>query len=322
MRIVMFVVCLWLATSPLYGKIVFYSNRDGNTEIYTMDSDGNNQTRLTFNEVSDSSPVWSPNGRQIAFHSKRDGNWEVYVMEADGSNPRNLTRHPANDNFPDWSPDGSQIAFRSTRRDDVINLYMMDADGSNVKQLTYLRFPRRQVATRPKWSPDGKWILFQGIIDEGSHVYAIRPDGTRRWRVSEPIPGSRIALGDWFPNGKQIVYYARFGVTIYDEVMIIIATLAPIGRSKVKKWEAVRLPKMLFQILSVGADGKSIFFSGRTDNRVDRWELYRFRLDTHELIQLTDNLWADKRAHEWDPRLPVEPQKPTPTRWGEIKVTK
>ena len=316
MRIYIFVACFWLATSLLHAKIVFHSNRDWNTEIYTMDSDGNNQTRLTFNEVSDSSPVWSPNGRQIAFHSKRDENWEVYVMEADGSNPRNLTRHPANDNFPDWSPDGSQITFASTRsakqEERKREIYVMEADGGNVKQVTDVGF-----ASRPRWSPDGKWILFGA-----GQIYAIRPDGTRRWRVSEPIPGSTsISLGGWSPDGKQIIYCARFGVTIYDEAMIIIATLDPIGRSKVKQWEKVLLPEMLFQMISFGADGKSICLTGRLDNRVDHWEIFRFRLDTHELIQLTDNLWADKRAHEWNPRLSVSPQELNPTRWGEIKVT-
>ena len=96
MRIAILVACLWLATSPLWGKIVFYSFRDGNTEIYTMDSDGTNQTRLTFNEVSDAAPAWSPNGQQIVFRSYRDGerNAEIYVMDADGKNQRRLTTPP------------------------------------------------------------------------------------------------------------------------------------------------------------------------------------------------------------------------------------
>ena len=53
MRLSLLMACLWLATSPLWGKIVFYSTRDGNPEIYTMNSDGSNQTRITFNEVGD-----------------------------------------------------------------------------------------------------------------------------------------------------------------------------------------------------------------------------------------------------------------------------
>lgn len=74
MRIVILVVSLWLATSPLWGKIVFYSNRDGNYDIYTMNSDGGKQTRLTFNEAHDIRPAWSSDGQQIAFSSLRDGN--------------------------------------------------------------------------------------------------------------------------------------------------------------------------------------------------------------------------------------------------------
>ena len=98
MRMTILVACLWLATSPLWGKIVFYSHRDGNTEIYTMDSDGTNQTRLTFNEARDGVPAWSPNGQQIVFRSYRNGerNAEIYVMDTcllyTSPSPRDRTR--------------------------------------------------------------------------------------------------------------------------------------------------------------------------------------------------------------------------------------
>ena len=111
MRIYILVFCLWAATSALHAKIVFISLRDGNWEIYKMDADGGNQTRLTHNKVNDYAPVWSPNGRQIAFERVQDGNWEIYVMDADGGNQRNLTEHPARDNDPHWHPDGTRIVF-------------------------------------------------------------------------------------------------------------------------------------------------------------------------------------------------------------------
>ena len=318
MRLSLLVACLWLATSPLWGKIVFYSHRDGNTEVYTMGPDGNNQTRLTFNEAGDSFPVWSPNGRQIAFHSYRDGNAEVYVMNADGSNPRNLTRHPANDRRPDWSPDGSMIAFNSFR-DGAINIHVMNADGSNVKQLTHMRIEHLELASKPKWSPDGEWILFGGDIVEGNlkqgrQVYAMRPDGSDRWQVSEPVPGASMFLGGWSPEGMRVVYAALIGAQT-TEATVIIATLNP-QRTKVIKREGVPLPKMPVGTVSFGAAGKSILFRGK---RADVWNIYRFRLSDRKLIRLTDNPGADIAPQEWNPRLSVSPQRLVPKHWGEVK---
>ena len=324
MRIVMLVASLWLVTSPLQGKIVFYSHRDRNTEIYTMDSNGNNPTRLTFNEASDSSPAWSPNGQQIAFHSKRDGNWEIYVMDADGSNQRNLTRHPASDRFPDWSPDGSQIVFRSNQNADEnhrLNIFVMDADGSNVKRVTRLKF-----ATKPQWSPDGKRILFEGNIDQGRGVYVIRPDGRGQWRVSQPKPNTGTLLGGWSPDGKQILYVEYLNLEVWNAVAVIV-TLHPRGKQQVVKREPVPVPPLDLASASWSGNGESILFAGRNRSVTFRkdgnnWEVYRFRLQDGQLTQLTNHPQDDLGPHEWNSRLPVAPQGVRPIRWGQLKSSR
>src|SRR5438093_985053 len=77
------------------GKIAFASDRDGNMEIYVMDSDGGGQTRLTEDAGEDFSPAWSPDGSRLTFISTRDGNAEVYVMNADGTGQTRLTNSTA-----------------------------------------------------------------------------------------------------------------------------------------------------------------------------------------------------------------------------------
>ena len=310
MRIALLVACLWLATSSLWGKIIFSSNRDGNFEIYTMDSDGSNQQRLTFNQADDLSPTWSPNGRQIAFHSYRDDDREIYIMNADGTNQRNLTRHPASDGYPNWSPDGSQIAFTRGRvakeGKPKLEIYTMDADGDNVRQVTNMGF-----AQGPRWSPDGKWILFM----EGE-IFAIRPDGTGRWQVSEPKLGADMFLGGWSPDGKKVLYKGTIDLDIANS-FAVIATLDA-QRTKVIKREDVPLPKMPFSSVSFGSAGKSILFKGK---RADVSNIYRFRLSDRELIQLTDVPDTDSGAREWNPRLSVPSQQGLlPQKWGAIKA--
>ena len=313
MRLMMFVASLWLATSLLHAKIVFYSKRDGNNEIYTMNSDGSKQTRLTFNEEADTVPVWSPNGQQIAFDSQRDGNWEIYVMDADGSNQRNLTRHPAFDVSPDWHPDGDRIAFM--RGEDIAYLYTIDKNGENLQLIT-----KAEYIGRPKWSPDGQQIAFEMFGDNGGGIYIADANGKNRWMVSKPGKWAFIILGGWSPDGQQILYteVTEPAHGVWEDT-IVIATLHR-SKREVIGFEHIELPPsplLGVQMYGWGVDGKSILFGGL----IGIWDVYRYRLDTHELIRLTNTPFSDNTApHEWNPRFSVPPQQGRlPVCWGEIK---
>ena len=90
--------------SPDGAKIAFQSTRDGNLEIYVMNADGSNATRLTNHQQSDSRPAWSPDGLKIAFSSNREASYEIYIMNTDGSNVTRLTNYPEKGNMPAWGP--------------------------------------------------------------------------------------------------------------------------------------------------------------------------------------------------------------------------
>lgn len=82
------------AASPNAPFVAFMSQRDGNWEIYRINTDGNDLIRLTQNPAHDGLPVWAPDGRSIAFVSNRSGAWAIWAMNADGSNQRQLFALP------------------------------------------------------------------------------------------------------------------------------------------------------------------------------------------------------------------------------------
>lgn len=110
--------------SPKYSRdgkrIVFASSRDGDFDIFTMNSDGSRPTNVSKSQGKnsrglDTHPCFSPDGKQIAFTSLRGGNYDIYVMNQDGSRLRRVTNHPEVDDFPCWSPDGKSIVWVAER---------------------------------------------------------------------------------------------------------------------------------------------------------------------------------------------------------------
>jgi TolB protein len=67
--------------APGGTQVAFISARSGNWELYLVDTETGQETRLTNHPATDVAPTWSPNGRQLAFLSDRDGTWALYTLE-------------------------------------------------------------------------------------------------------------------------------------------------------------------------------------------------------------------------------------------------
>jgi tetratricopeptide (TPR) repeat protein len=72
------------------NKVAFMSIRDGNWDIYSINTDGSDLKHLSNNSANDGLPTFSPNGQFIAFVSDEGGKWAVWAMNADGSDRHKL----------------------------------------------------------------------------------------------------------------------------------------------------------------------------------------------------------------------------------------
>ena len=139
--------------SPTTSQILFYSNRDrggfsDKQEIYVMNGDGSDQTRLTSLGFVGAA-TWSPDGSMIAFSNFSDTT-DMYTMNSDGSN---LFWMKCNSEWPmapdpSWSPDGTKLAFsifNGTVADRGI--YTVNLNGSNCQHLITM------YAKEPEWRP-------------------------------------------------------------------------------------------------------------------------------------------------------------------------
>jgi len=216
------------AWSPDGKQLVFFSDRSGNFDIWTVNADGTDLRQLTTNAADDVYPAWSPDGAKIGFLSVRSKEIAIWMMNRDGTDQRQVTAGGNGDWGVAWSPDGKRIAFGSTRLS-ALNQPKPGVDDSvppsifremltngrpsqalwivDLETLTLRRIAGGDYTTEyfhPAWSPDGAKIAFVSNQSGTSNIWVMNSDGIN----PQQLTSGRIFSGfpTWHPNGKQMAY--------------------------------------------------------------------------------------------------------------------
>lgn len=184
-------------------QLAFASNRDGHWDLYLLDMQSGETKQLSDDAAYDGHPSWSADGAWLAYEHYEDENLEIVMMPLDGSlNPVAVSAAAGLDYAPAWRPGAQQIAFVSDRGGQAaIWLVDLGEDGAQrFRQLT-------AAGDSPAWSPDGKWLAWSVMEQEGWRIYAQDLTDAN----SEP---RAIGAGEephWSPSGQVIL------VTVGDE---------------------------------------------------------------------------------------------------------
>jgi TolB protein len=153
-------------------------------------------------------PRWSPDGAQLVYWRASYLNGittgtAVYVINADGGGERRLTDPADFAGEADWSPDGEWTLFASyplhefnQSTPETSNLYRLHPDGSGMEQLTFNESTDLR-ATQPRYSPDGKWIIFTSVTPTSRSLWAIPAEG------GEPVVLAQGACTPMAPGNRR-----------------------------------------------------------------------------------------------------------------------
>lgn len=185
---------------------------DSQTDIYVMNPDGSDETRLTDLVGAELDPTWSPDGKQIAFSTSTGKEGDIYVMNSDGTELTRLTDLAGVEIEPVWSPDGERIAF-STEWIDRADVYVMNSDGSELRRLTDPAVGE----SSPAWSPDGDMLAFYRETDEGAKIVIANEDGSDQREVLAP-GDDELSFGTpvWSRDGKQLAFSDQSTIWVAD----------------------------------------------------------------------------------------------------------
>ena len=244
--------------SPDGMKIAFASDRDGQNELYSMNPDGSDQTRLTHTAVDKMGLRWSPDGKKIAFVDRfiPEGpppvRASLYVVNADGTNMVKLADQIVNPHSVKWSPDSRRLAFIQPL-EAKMDLMIVESDGTGLKSLGVQAMAGEVYC----FSPDGRQLAYTRLNPDGKghQLMLVDTEGGPSTLLAGPgIGGLRDPLAPRWTQQNQILFMDQADDTAPFYVSGRLFRIDPDGKNLVE----LAGDRTIRWFIGPSADGKQV----------------------------------------------------------------
>ena len=195
------------------------------TDLWLFPTDGTPGRQLTSDKASDTTPAFSPDGRQVAFLSKRgdDRENQIYVIAVDGGEARRVTSVPTGAGALKWFPDGTKLAFITPVWTDLVKWEdqeqrRKEREESNMSARVWSR------------APIAHWDRY--LDDREPHLFSIALEGGEPAAISR-LTGFHLSKQDYSsssydisPDGLEVAFVAnvdRSGIEPNHDLIAVAA---------------------------------------------------------------------------------------------------
>lgn len=195
------VIEYYTGTRGIFGSRIAFVGRvkGGTKQIYVMDMDGSNMTRITNNKVINLLPSWGPGG-EIYFTSYQDRNPDLWVSR--GGKISKLSSRRGQNSGAAYCK--GKLALTLSMGGENADIYLIDPkNGTTVKRLT----DHWGIDTSPSWNASCTKIAFVSSRSGGPQIFVMNADGSDQRRLT--YQGSYNTSPSWSPTEDVIAFTAR-----------------------------------------------------------------------------------------------------------------
>ena len=206
------------AWSPDGQQLLYAAERGPVRKLFRKALRGGEAVQITQGEFDDVQPAWSPDGSRVIFVRGREaghklqpgdvfGIWidaDVFALDLRSAKEERLVESAFN---PSFSPDGAHIAVDASwagpRR-----IWLLDGQGHNPQQAT--TDTSEEIAhLAPRWSPDGKKIVFQNAQRTKYDIRVVNLETKQLSAITDDFPSDIWPV--WSPSGNFIYFSSDRG---------------------------------------------------------------------------------------------------------------